>query len=199
MRSAFSSSSWRSCSRGLGDARLGMALLRGWSQRQSLLRLVLLRHAMRGQREAAPPHLRAGWEVGRGHRAGEPEIGEGVVEGRQLLALGDEADLEEGVEVLAHADVDQRQALDQLDHAPRPDVQPQLPEEAPEVEDARQQQLATRQLHIIQRDVAGCGVVRRLRLASCRSLNAAPTGANLLHQPREEGSRPSPSGCRPDT
>ncbi len=64
--------------------------------------------------------------------------------------LGDQRDLQAGVELRAPAYVDERQAARDLDDAPRPDIQPQLPQQPREVHDAREQQVATPELFVGQ-------------------------------------------------
>src|SRR5262249_61024690 len=77
-----------------------------------------------------------------GTMASLPEGGKRGVEGALVLVLRDETDFEEGIKGFAVGNINEWQALGQLDNAPRPNIQPQLPEQAGEVHNARQQQLA---------------------------------------------------------
>src|SRR5258706_7266488 len=130
-----------------------MALLLRRAQAEARRLRRVLRRAMRWQREHAAYArtllLRQLMVRGAACRRA-PEIGEGRVEQRLLLVLGDQRDLQAGVELRAPANVDERQAARHLDDAPRPDIQPQLPQQPREVHDASEQQIATSDLFVGQ-------------------------------------------------
>src|SRR5258707_10659657 len=130
-----------------------MALLLRRAQAEARRLRRVLRRAMRWQREHAAyaRTLLLRQLIVRGAaRRWAPEIGEGGVEQRLLLVLGDQRDLQAGVELRAPAYVDERQAARDLDDAPRPDIQPQFPQQPREVHDAREQQVATPELFVGQ-------------------------------------------------
>src|SRR5581483_6816674 len=118
-----------------------------------------------GKRQRAPPVLLQFLRQGvSGERLmlAVPEVGEGHVEDRLLVTLGDQADLEEVVEFLPVADVDQRQALHQLHDAPGANVETKLPEKVREINDAHEQEVAARRLHLAELPHTGPGQTRCL-------------------------------------
>src|SRR5258708_34222840 len=93
-----------------------------------------------------------------------------------MLVLGDQRDLQAGVELRAPAHVDERQAARDLDDAPRPDIQPQLPQQPREVHDAREQQVATPELFVGQMRRHFLGIHVSIHVVTSRLYGAVQSG-----------------------
>src|SRR5689334_17041614 len=89
-----------------------------------------------------------------------PEVGKRQVEENRLVVFRDKAYLEQGIKLVLAGNIDQREALGQLDDAPRPDVEAQLPEQPRKVNEAGQNQVATHHFFIGQWRF--CGNVHKL-------------------------------------